>query len=76
VFNTHPNLRCPRNGKWTSRKAPLSPSSHWASEKAAGKAVKVVPPARIPANKAVVRKHGHNAHALSGKTVRVFSGSY
>ena len=24
LANSEPNLRCPRNGKWTSRKVPLS----------------------------------------------------
>jgi len=43
------------------------------SEQALGKAMEVVPPARIPANKVVVRfGDSRDAHALSGTTVRAF----
>jgi hypothetical protein len=57
------NQCCPRNGKWTDRvflstHAPLSSTGHWVvcmRVRAPGKAMKVDPPARIPANEVVVR---------------------
>jgi hypothetical protein len=56
---SQPNLRCPRNGKQTRhlsplQVAPLSSLNHWTAPRS-GKVMKVVLPARIPANKVVVR---------------------
>jgi hypothetical protein len=39
--NAEPNLRCPRNGKWTRRKAPLSSLSLSVFDYALGKAMEV-----------------------------------
>ena len=45
-----PNLRCPRNGKWTDR---LDPAPSWPLSTCSmylGRRVGLSPPARIPAN--------------------------
>ena len=81
AFNGLPNLRCPRNGKRTNhllKNRFCFHQDHWAHAKhAAGKVMEVAPPARIPANKVVVRPrfagvHGRNAQALAGTLVRAF----
>ena len=50
-----PNLRCPRNGKWTNPRDSVSLTATERFEHALGKAMEVVPPARIPANKVAAR---------------------
>jgi hypothetical protein len=72
AVNAQPNLRCPRNGKWTNPPRFNFQHSHWAFEHAPGKAWQVAPPARIPANEVVARQRAtFYAQALSGKTARV-----
>jgi hypothetical protein len=54
-----PNLCCPRNGKWSNLASLLDSASITATERfehMLGKAMEVVPPARIPANKVVARQ--------------------
>ena len=81
VAQTASNQRCPRNGKWTERplntehrsRFQLPPLGGWCpTAPPPGKALKVVPPARIPANKVVVRLkvRRREAQAPSGKAVR------
>jgi hypothetical protein len=70
---SQPNLRCPRNGKWTNLADSASITATERYEHALGKAMEVVPPARIPANKVVARvRAAVTAQAPSGTTVRVF----
>jgi hypothetical protein len=68
-----PNLRCPRNGKWTNHFDSASITATERFEHTLGKAMEVGPPARIPANTVVARlARNRDAQALSGTTVRVF----
>jgi len=55
AVNSEPNLRCPRNGKWTNLFDFAAITATERFEHALGKAMAVVPPARIPANKVDAR---------------------
>jgi hypothetical protein len=50
-----PNLRCPRNGKWTHRKAPLPSQPLSVLNTRLGRRWRLIPPARIPANTVAAR---------------------
>ena len=69
-----PNLCCPRNGKQTSRKAPLSSHKPLAALKqVTGKAMKVASASPDTGQQGGVPAKVHReAHALSGKAVRAF----
>lgn len=71
------NLTCaaPATVSGRIRKDSASITATECLEQALGKAMEVVPPARIPANNLVVRlliAHCCNAHALAGMPVRAF----
>ena len=76
----HPNLCCPRNGKWSNLETLLDSASITATERfehMLGKAMEVAPPARIPANKVITRQKisltcNRYAHVLSGTTAKGF----
>jgi vitamin B12 transporter len=68
-----PNLRCPRNGKWTRRKAPLPSMATGCPEQAAGKAMEVVstsPDTGQRGGRAPARDR--DVHALAGKPGKDF----
>ena len=68
-----PNLCCPRNGKQTSRKAPLSSHKPLAALKqVTGKAMKVASASPDTGQQGGAPKARCEAHALSGKAVRAF----
>ena len=67
-----PNLRCPRNGKWTCRLGTASITVTECLNTRLGRRWRLHPPARIPANTVELRlAQVRNAHALAGKPGRV-----
>ena len=67
-----PNLRCPRNGKWTCRLGTAFITVTECLNTRLGRRWRLHPPARIPANTVELRlAQVRNAHALAGKPGRV-----
>ena len=70
-----PNLRCPRNGKWTGLRAPLLSDGHWAREPRTwegGRSCSISPDTGQQGGGAPRARH-RDAHAPAGKPVRAFA---
>ncbi len=76
LTSSQPNLRCPRNGKWTNLLDSASITATERSGQTLGKAMEVASTSPDTGQQGgCTPACGRTAHALSGTTVRAFAGS-